>query len=231
MEPYSNIEGFSDVPPDELAELVQFRQVLADPEALKEWVQQVSGALGVSPELDEQTWAQMGEQNGWLESDGQEPDGDQSGLLDQVKALLDERLGPVQEFVGQQEQAQQQQAQEKEQQERTQQYESRYSELAQQHGIPVGGEDQESQQKAAQVQADIVALAHGHLADEDPLGKAFEQYLRMTGGAQGDLIENKLGQQPGTALNGGNPATSPEQASWNGGGPSPKDLALARMRQ
>lgn len=221
MEPYSNIDGFADVPPDELAELIQFRQVLADPEALKGWVQQVSTALGVSPELDEDAWAALGQQNGWLEDDGTgAAAGGQNEILDQVAQMLDERLGPIQQHIGTQQQQQTQQ-------QHQQAFEGRYNELAEQHGLVPEGTPPE---KAAEIKQAVTDLAFAYVSDDDPIGKAVERYLSITGGAQGDLIDGKLQQQTGPTLTGGGAATQPEAASWNGGGPSPKDLALARMK-
>jgi hypothetical protein len=83
-------------------------------------------------------------------------------------------------------------------------------------------QNQQAEQIKTQWEQQMSSLADQH---------GVKLYLRISGKAQGDLIENKL-NQPGGALNGGTADTRPEQASWNGGGgPDPKALALARFRQ
>jgi hypothetical protein len=47
---------------------------------------------------------------------------------------------------------------------------------------------------------------------------------------EGDQLEEKLGNGNGATLNGGRPDTNPPKLSWNGG-ISPRDAALARLKQ
>src|SRR6185295_507378 len=68
FEPYADVD-FGDVPADELGELLQFRQVLQDPEQLQEWLGALNQQLGLTPSTP-QEWYALGEQNGWLDDEG-----------------------------------------------------------------------------------------------------------------------------------------------------------------
>lgn len=211
--PLAEIEGLSDVPADELKELIEFRQILGDPDALGEWVDQINAALGRG-ELSEEDWLAMGEQNGWFE--GSEPQQQSpEDIAQKVIEMLQPELEPVKKFMGTQEQ-------QHAAAEQRQQFEGRLSELLPQ----LGDLDDDARQEATSV---IVDLAYRYLDDDDPIGKGFERYRQITGAAQGALVDDKLGQPKG-ALNGGRPATSPEALSWNNG-TSPKEAALARLKQ
>lgn len=222
-EPYSKIDGLNNVPPEDLAQLVEWSRTMENPEAFQAWHQGVAEQLGLSPQLDEDSWVSMGEQNGWFEGgDPESQNGGEPGQFDpnqvqqMIQQALQQELEPVKKWQGQQEQ-QAAAAQ------TYSQWEGQLKGLAEQNHL-----------KFDDIKDDVANLASGLLAQgEDPAGvmpKAFEHYMRMTGKAQGDLMEDKLGQ-PGGALNGGSADTRPEQASWNGGGPNPRDLAMNRFRQ
>jgi hypothetical protein len=222
-EPYSKVQGLNEMDPEDLASLVEWSRTMENPEAFQAWYQGVGEQLGLNnnSELDEDSWVRMGEERGWFdggESDGQ-PNGesglDPAQLQSMIEQALEQKMQPVQQWLGSQEQNQQAE------QIKTQ-WEQQMGSLADQHGV-----------KLDDARDDILHLMAGYLDDgeDDPVSRAFEHYLRISGKAQGDLIEGKLGQ-PGGALNGGSPDTRPEQASWNGGGgPDPKALALARFKQ
>jgi hypothetical protein len=220
-EPYSKVNGLQEMSPEDLGQLVEWSQAMNDPQAFQAWWEGVGQQLGLSPELDEDAWVRMGEERGWFqdgegEQGGEDGQGfDPSQLQSMLDQMLEQKLQPVQQWLGSQEQNQQAE------QIKTQ-WEQQMSSLADRHGV-----------KLDDARDDILHLMAGYLDDgvEDPVSKAFEHYLRISGKAQGDLIEDKL-NQPGGALNGGTADTRPEQASWNGGGgPNPRDLALARFRQ
>jgi hypothetical protein len=220
-EPYSKVSGLQDMSPEDVSALVEWSQQMNDPQAFQAWYEGVGQQLGLSPELDEDAWVRMGEERGWFEGGEEQGNGengqgfDPNQMQQMLDQMLEQKLQPVQQWLGSQEQNQQAE------QIKTQ-WEQQMGSLAEQHGV-----------KLDDARDDILHLMAGYLDDgvEDPVSKAFEHYLRISGKAQGDLIENKL-NQPGGALNGGTADTRPEQASWNGGGgPDPKAVALARFRQ
>lgn len=218
--PIGEIEGLTDVDPQELQQLLAFRQVLADPEQLRGWIGQVAEALEMpmgQQDLSEDDWVRLGEEKGWFEGGGEgEPNGapDIQAIIEQVKQAISPDLEPVKQFMGNQ-QAQQQAEQTK------QQFASRLAELEKQHG-ELDEKANESRRQA------VFELAWAFLDDEDPIGKGFQRYLEITGGAQGDLVDQRL-QQPDPAVNGGRPATSPP--SFNGiDDPNLKQAALARLK-
>lgn len=221
----SQVEGLSDVPAEELTALMEFRQVLQDPQALAQWVSQMGQILGVEGggELSEEDWLAMGQQNGWFEDDGAQPQGqglDANTIAQQVMEQLRGELDPLKQAVGSFEQNQLR-AQE------TAALEQQYSKLEQDNGF---GEEPPDSDAAKQRKQAVIALAHGFAANQsqDPLADAYQQFLAITGRAEGEAIDGKLGQ-PNGALTGGRPNTSPQPTSWHGG-TSPKDIALARMR-
>jgi hypothetical protein len=225
-EPYSKVQGLNEMDPEDLSALVEWSRTMENPEAFQAWYQGVGEQLGLNnSELDEDSWVRMGEERGWFEGgegEGGEQQGlDQSSVQQMVREMLQQEMQPVQQWLGSQ---QHNQAAEQ----IKSGWEQQLTSLAQPHGIQLKDE----QGKNTEAFEDILHLMAGYLEDkvEDPAGQAFERYMRIKGQAQGDLMENKLGQ-PGGALNGGSPDTRPEQASWNGGGPDPKALALARYRQ
>lgn len=212
----AEIEGLTDVPPDELAELVQFRQVLSDPEQLKQWLTQVNQAMGMAPgELSEEDWVSMGETNGWFEGGEEQTNGtDPQAIAQQVLEMLKPELEPVKQFMGSAEQ-------EKRAEQAKAQITERMAALENQHG-----ELDENQREA------VLKLAYAYQEEDDPIGKAFESFLQITGQAEGSLVDRKL-DQPNGALNGGQPSTSAPRTSWQDGEGTvnPKTLALQRMKQ
>jgi hypothetical protein len=218
-EPYSKVEGLNEMDPEDLSALVEWSRTMENPEAFQAWYQGVGEQLGLNSELDEDSWVRMGEEKGWFEGGEGEPQEngqfDPAQLQGMIEQALEQKMQPVQQWLGSQEQNQQAE------QIKTQ-WEQQMGSLAEQHGV-----------KLDEARDDILHLMAGYLDDgvDDPVSRAFEHYMRISGKAQGDLVESKL-NQPGGALNGGNADTRPEQASWNGGGgPSPRDLALARFKQ
>jgi hypothetical protein len=216
-EPFQNVEGLTDVPPEELSELVQFRQIASDPETFAGWLGEVASTLAdANPELFEQAF---GELLGGDEEDGDDLEGgggiDEESLRQMFSEMLDERLGPIEQSVNHQSQEQRvQQARE--------QIAGQVQEIQKKHQDTFG----EELDKDAIEHVQRLALT---LDDPDTaIEQAYQQHLRITGQAQGELIDEKLGQpQPG--VNGaGRADTSPE--AYGADDPDLKKAALQRLR-
>lgn len=221
--PLADIEGLTDVPAEELSELIKFREVMGDPNQLVSWMQQVNEALtanGIDTgfgggELDEEAWVKAGEENGWFEGGEEEQQGPNlDSLKQELLETLRGELEPVKKFMGTEEQ---ERAAEKAKAE----IQQRMSALEEQHG------ELDDEQRDA-----VYQLAYAHNDSEDPIGAAFEQYLKITGRAEGNAVDGKL-SQPNGALNGGRQSADAPKTSWGGGEGTvnPKAVALERMRQ
>lgn len=180
-EPFEQL-GIGDVPPEELGELLELRQIASDPESFRQW------------------WQAIGEQYGF-NGDGQpaadgEPDGEGDGeaanLEDMVRnvvsGLLEERLGPIEsQFAEQQGEAAVQQELES--------ITSELDALKEEHG--------EFDRDA------VCQLALAYADDPDAIAKGFADYQRITGSAERGLLESKE-DGPAGALEGGRAATAPD---------------------
>lgn len=234
-EPFSKIDGLKDVDPQEVDALIQFRNVLTDPEKFSQWL---SSAVASTGWADEQTWAQVGQANGWLdgtEPTGGSPNGEEGEVPPWAQQLAQEVSQMREQFGGRFEE---QDTREQQGQIR-QGFESRLNELTQQHAQSLPPDDEESGQEREAILGDILTRAMGLIAmtpddqdpPEDPIGDAFNAYLRVKGGAEGDALEARLQRQSGgQTLTGGRAPANAEQLSWNGNGQDPKEAALARMR-
>lgn len=220
MEPLTKVEGFSDLKPEDVEFFVGLNQTLQDPEAAKQWVQSVASQLGITPELDQESWTALGQENGWAgQPSAPEAGTDQQAIVQAVMEAIGPQLQPLQQYVEGQQATQAQTA-------AAERFNSRWTELASQNGLVSETTPPEDAQR---IKAAVTSLAHAHLASEDPIGEAVKQYMEITGTAQGDLMEQKI-QTRTQGLGNGSADTAPQTPSWNGTGPSPKDLALARMR-
>lgn len=233
--PYGEL-GLDNYDPGYVGELVGFGDMIdaafaenPNPQAIEQLspiIADMAQRLGVG-QLDEESWAQQGEENGWLApQDG--GDGEEGGdQTDQIVAKVMEAIGPqlqpLQEYVGNEQETRQTR-------EQAQQFDQRYQELVAEHKLFTDETPQEQKQEIFEDIRDLATafVQRGEL--EDPLGKATEKYLRMRGGAQSDAIDEKLTRQNGATLQGGQADTRAEPLSWNGNGPSPADAAKARMR-
>lgn len=215
-EPLSGIEGLTDIDPEELSALVEFHQIAGDEDSFKQWLGQAAEAVGWQPEMDEQSWAEIGRENGWIDGDyeGGEDDGEvtMEDLVAKVVEQLGPQLKPMQDFVSQQQQTQGISEAEKE-------LAGQLSEVQQQVGD--GWSDE--------LKDELVNLARLYVEEDNPIAKAYEHYQRLTGDAQAGLVDEKLQTQT-TALAGGATDTRPEDLSWRNGA-SPKDAARARFAQ
>jgi hypothetical protein len=213
-EPYEGVQGLDQIAPEELAELVNFRNTILSDEsgqALRNWMAQVQQELG-GPILDEESWYQAGIDNGWIDSEdgeGGQADGqiDPQTIAQQVIEMLRPELEPVKQFMGQTEQQQ------------------AVAEIQAQNEATMRelGLDPQSEEGQA-----VLSLAYQYVGDEDYIQRAYEDYQRITGKAVGDSADRDAAK-PGGALNGGVPDTSPEQ--FDGlTDPRLKEAALARFR-
>lgn len=91
-EPYGEL-GINDVQPDELQELLAFRQIAQDPEQFREWHQAVAEELGFN------------------QDPGETPESGEPDFKSLIAEALDERLGPIEQaYQSQQESTALQQA-------------------------------------------------------------------------------------------------------------------------
>lgn len=191
-EALDGIDGLTDVPPDELKELLEFRQVAGDQEQFEAW------------------WSAVGEELGFLDGDAGAPESDdlggddpagQVGELRQLVESLQERLDNY-ETQGQTEKAREQAKQD---------IDRELAALTEQHG--------EFDQGL------VLRLARDYASEPDAIQRGYEDYLRVTGQAQSELVEDKL-DQPTPANRGGRPdTTTPQITTFD----QAKEAALQRL--
>lgn len=214
-EPIAQIDGLTDVDPEELQALLQFRDIASDPDQLSQWIQAVSQEMGLAPEMDEEAWARLGEENGWLEGDGgdDDPDSPAEMSLDDIVAAVKEALAPEIEPV-------KQSLQMREEQEAVAAIEA---EMRQQ----MDAIKSEHGDLTPEQEEDIISLAGRYIEDDNPIAKGFEHYQRIRGNGASDVLDEKLGQKHATALNGGVTDTTPEPHTFD----TAKTAARARFAQ
>jgi hypothetical protein len=203
-EPYAGVEGLTELDPDSLSALVSLHQIAQDDGQFSEWLKAAAGEVGWGNIIDEETWSSLGEENGWLGGD------DEEGLLEKIRGLIAEEVGPVKDYVGKQQQQEGVGAAE--------------TQLREQ--LTAVAEDA-GEAWSPEVEAEVKRLAFLHLDEDDPMAAAYEDLQRLQGGAQSDLLDEKLGQQNGTTLAGGRPDTS--APAHHLGDKSLKDSARARF--
>lgn len=184
--------GLRDMDPQELNELLTFRnEILSDPEALQQWLAAVSEHTGWKPQLDQDAWLALGEENGWFEDEGSGGEDQPASLSQQIEAMLEQRLKPLEEFVHET-------RSQSEVSQIRQQLEKQLDDLEAEHG--------DFDRNA------VVRLAHAYDAEgsEDPIADAFEEYQRLRGSSQADLLDEKA-DQPDAALGTGQADTAPEK--------------------
>jgi len=213
--PLAEMDGLGEVSPEEMQGLLAFRQLAQDPEQFTEWLQEMSQQLGLdgeeAGEVDEDSWLEMGIENGWF--DGDEEGGNEQPDADQLRSSVLEEIAPqleqFQEYLSQQQQTQAVQ-------EAQQELDQRLKGLAEEHG------------ETLDLDA-VLELAHGFVAQgsEDPLGDAAERYLSIRGSIEGGVVDTKL-DQSGSSTSGGRADTSPEGYGFDS--PDLKNAALQRMK-
>lgn len=175
-EPYESIEGFSDLSPDQVSELVGFAQLAQDDDQFGEWLMGEAQARGL-----------LGDDGG---DGGSDDDLLDDGGPDQIKELiasaLDERLGPLEAGFEQQSQMQREQA-------AGQEVQDSLSALHEEHGE---FDDQIVCQLAIGYAEDG--------AGADAINKAFADYQNIVGQAEGGIFKSKA-NSPASAETGGKP--------------------------
>jgi hypothetical protein len=219
-EPFTEVDGLQDVPAERLQELLQFNQIASDPEQFDGWMVQYLQALGeAEPDRLEGLFDKFDEAGLFGDEEGDpsgDPESDGGDMRSVLRELLEEELGPIKERLSSQdEEAGIEQAQ--------QQIRAEIDQVKARHKESFGEELSDDQLK------DMTKLAHAYDGADDAIEKAYQDYLRITGQAQGDLVDEKLGQ-PQPAIAGGSADASPERTSFVGNGTPPKTAALARLR-
>jgi hypothetical protein len=220
-EPYSQIEGLSDVPAEDLQQLLEFHRLAQDPEQFGDWVGEWLQAYREHAPEQFNALADKLDQAGLFDGEGDPDEGEEPEGGDDLRSILnealDQRLGPIEQFIeSQQDQSEIGQIE--------QALVAEADEVKAQHREQFGEELDDEAVEA------IGKLSHAYDEAQGSIKSAYQDYLRLTGKAQGDLVDEKLGQ-PAAAVAGGQADTTPERASFIGGnGANPKELARARMR-
>lgn len=192
FEALEGIEGLTDVPAEELSQLLEFRDIASNPEQFESW------------------WYQVGSELGFFEDDGTGPDAETgeepTGQGDPQVAQLVET---VQQLSQRLEEFESRGESEKAKAEARQEIDRQLGELRDQHG-----EFDENL---------VLRLARDYAEEPDAIQRGFDDYLRITGQAQSQLVEDKL-DQPGPANGGGRPDVG-------GGGPTTFKEAQAAALQ
>lgn len=216
-EPLSQVDGLTDVPPDELSELVQFRQIASDPATFDDWLVQVASAMAeADPDRFQSVFGQLGEQTGLFGEEGGEggePGGDMESLREMFAEMLDERLGPIEQHVNTSSQEARVAA-------AREQIQTELADVQKKHKDQFGEDlDEDAINHIRQL-----ALSY---PPENAIREAYGQHLKITGQAKGELVDDKL-NQPKPGVNGGRADTAPE--AFSHGDPGLRDAMLQRMR-
>lgn len=198
-EPFDGIEGLTELQPEQLTELLEFqREILSNPDSFKEW------------------WKGIGEHGGWLQElagNGEDDDDDDDdvdpGLLE-LRGQIETLAGAVQQLIEGQQTRDQQDAQ-------TQAKQAIRKELDDLAVEELG----EGQKFDELTEESILKLALAYPKDPNAIGKAYKDFLKITGKSQGDLVKTALDQPAGVANAGGAPDTALEP---------PKTFAEAKER-
>lgn len=208
----AEVEGLADLDAEELQGLMAFYKVSRDPDLFGQWLEQVGGSSG---ELDEDSWLEVGIENGWFDGDDADEEGDEGGL--DVDELREQILGEVMPDIEAFREFQASQQEEGAVGEIQTEFSERLKSLVDEHGDALDVEE-------------VLHMAHGYVAQgsEDPLGEAAERYLRIRGSAESGVVDDKLEQRE-KVLAGGVDDTRPEGYGHNS--PELKKAALSRFSQ
>ncbi len=200
--PLLEVDGVADIPREDMEGLVGFYQMAAaagtgDEKAMSEF---------------EDWWTNLGEELGFFadgDQDGAETDTDEPPeYVQELMKRLEQLEGGVQEFQGTQRE-----------QQALAQIEGEIAEIREQNP------DLPWDDPNANVEDDICSLAMAYGDDPDAISKGFADYQRITGNAQGRLVD-QTERQPQSALSGGGGDTSPEDVK---GFDSAKEIARRRF--
>jgi hypothetical protein len=191
-EPFEQIEGLRDMDPEEVAGLVDFRNRLMSEGGEQEFI---NGLFDPEVEGSEDRWAEIGQQNGWLddddaEGDGYGDDGDEAGSARERQ--LEQKLEELQNIVtGRFQQEDMQRETEQLDQEIDQELNGLHDEF---------GEFDDEAVQALSLTFD----------GDDALRQGLAYYFKIRGDSQQELVGSKQ-NQPDPALSGGRADTEPEQ--------------------
>lgn len=174
-EPYEQL-GIRDVDPEELRELLEFRQIASDQDAFKAWYEEIGKELGLAPGAVSQAGDDLGD-----EDLGDEPSG--SNIQDLVAQAVQQALQPI---MQEREQAQQEANVQRE----LEAISNELSALEKEHG------------KFNRERVTQLAMAYGD--DPEGIKKAFADYQDLVKEAQRGFVERGL-DQPDTPNQGGSP--------------------------
>lgn len=178
-EPYQDL-GITDIDPEELSELLAFRELAQDPDQFRQWYDQVGSELGYSNQEQGQ------DDLGGLDDDFGMVS--KSDVEQMVQERLQEALAPFQQQI-------QEQEFEKSVQTELQAIQQELDALQEEHGEF----DREK----------VLRLASAYGDEKDAIQRGYQDYADIVSGAQKGLISDKLGQ-PSTPENGGVPAVGTE---------------------
>lgn len=190
FEPLAAVEGLTDVPPERIAELIEFERDYITPIA-----------QGDHSKFEE-WWRAMGEHLGFLEEEEAGGEGDGEETTPEVAELR----GHIAELTQKLEQIEGRDAE----RETSERQRAVQAEIRSQLDALHGHEDFPTREDGSPDDDVVLRLAFAYGGEPDAVDKAFKDYLRIAGKAQGELVKEKL-DQPAAALQGGSPNTSPPE--------------------
>jgi hypothetical protein len=193
-EPFSQIEGLTDLHPEDVDQLVELGYTMAA--AMDENHPQRDEAI---QQLRE-TWEQMAEQFGFGDEDESDEGGEDDG--DELEYMTRE------EFEAELEAREQQRTQESQREQTVEQIRQEMRSAI--DDLPLG--DGEKREKAeAAIFSFMGRYDDPNMTTQDVVKAAYGDYTDLVGGAQEDLVEDTEGRTTGSTLRGGGADTSPEE--------------------
>jgi hypothetical protein len=215
-EPYAEL-GLTDYEPDQLSSLLEFAQIAADPEQFRGWLADVARHLHENDAQSFEKWFyDVGGELDLLDDDGEpgeggEPEGAEA-LMQQFGQMLQQHLDPLNQRIDALEG-------------NTRTSAANAAIDAQFEALAKSENDGEPFDEETRNIVGRFALAYD--GADDAIARGFADYMKVVGGAQGDLVDAKS-DQPAPANSGGVADTSAESFSHDD--PGLKKAALARMR-
>jgi hypothetical protein len=216
-EPFSQIQGLTDLDPQDVDQLVELGYALAaagdqNHQGHQQAVEYVQDVL-----------EKMGTELGFFEDDDDgDGDGDEAQQGEQQYMTREQ-------FEAEMQQREQQSQQQQAQQQTQQQIQTEINAAVQGLDLP-GQPGSEERQQAEKYVYTLMApyVDDASLSHEQLVQAAYSDYQQLRGGAQSDLIEDAENGNGGSTLRGGGADTAPEEVkSWG----EARKLAKARMQQ
>jgi hypothetical protein len=182
LSPFAEIEGLGEVPPEDLAGLVEFHQMAQDPEAFESW------------------WEQVGNELGFFDGDEDGAEGGAEGEGEQPPAWAQELVNRLEQLEG----GLQERTQTDAERDALAQIESEMAEVKKANSdLPWDNEE-------AAVEDRILQLAMSYGDDPQAIEKGLADYRAITGAGQAALV-SAAEHGPAPALTGGNGDTAPQE--------------------